>query len=177
VPDADTTNVVRNGVTQPAAHGDERTTLLGFLQRQRDLIAWKCGGADDDVLRPVRAPSGLAMHGIVRHLENVERSWIRDRFAGEDGLAFDWSDDDPDAEFHVPADVTMADLLASYAAESERCDAVIVAAPSLDARAAGEPDLSLRWIVVHLIEETARHIGHVDLLRERADGMVGEDPW
>jgi hypothetical protein len=177
VADPDDVNVVRNGVTQAAAHGDERTTLLGFLQRQRDLIAWKCGGADEGALRPVSAPSGLAMHGIVRHLENVERSWIRDRFAGERGLAYDWSDEEPDAEFQVPADVTMADLLASYAAESKRCDAIIVAAPSLDARAAKEPELSLRWIVVHLIEETARHAGHVDLLRERADGMVGEDPW
>jgi hypothetical protein len=177
VADADTVNVVRNGVTQAAAHGDERTTLMGFLQRQRDLIAWKCGGADDEVLRPISAPSGMAMHGIVRHLENVERSWIRDGFAGEKGLTFDWSDDDDDAEFRVAADTRMADLLASYAAESERCDAVILAAPSLDVRAANEPELSLRWIIVHLIEETARHAGHVDLLRERADGMVGEDPW
>jgi class 3 adenylate cyclase len=67
--------------------------------------------------------------------------------------------------------------LASYAAESGRCDAIIAAAPSLDTRAARVPELSLRWIVVHLIEETARHVGHIDLFRERADGMVGEDPW
>jgi Protein of unknown function (DUF664) len=170
-------NTVVEGVTQAAAHGNERTTLMGFLQRQRDLIAWKCGGAADDVLRPVSAPSGMAMHGIVRHLENVERSWIRNDFAGEEGLAFDWTDEEPDADFRVPSDTSMADVLASYAAESRRCDEVIMAAPSLDARAAREPELSLRWILAHLIEETARHVGHIDLLRERADGMVGEDPW
>lgn len=165
----------RGGVTEAAHLGDERTTLLGFLQHQRDLVAWKVRGAPDDVLRSVSTPTGLTLHGLVRHLEHVERSWFREEFAGEDDLLYEWTDEDPDGELHVPVHVTMASLLDDYAAESARCDAVISAAPSLDAVAVGRP-FSLRWIVLHLIEETARHLGHIDLLREQADGEVGEEP-
>jgi Protein of unknown function (DUF664) len=170
-----TENGVRGGVTDAAHQGDERTTLIGFLQRQRDLVAWKSSEASDDVLRSVGTPSGLSLHGVVRHLENVERSWLRDVFAGEEDLSFDWTDEDPMGEFKVPADVSMEDLLAAYAEESGRCDVVIESALSLD-EIAERGDVSLRWIILHLIEETARHLGHIDLLREQADGMVGEDP-
>jgi len=168
-------NGVRAGVTEAAHFGDERTTILGFLQRQRDLVAWKVGDAADAELRPVATPSGMTAPGIVRHLTNVERSWLRDVFAGQDGLTFDWTDADPDGEFHVPADVTMAELLADYAAESRRCDAIIAAAASIDSVSVRRR-FSLRWILIHLVEETSRHLGHLDLLRERADGTVGEDP-
>jgi len=167
-------NGVRGGVTEAAHRGDERTTLMGFLQRQRDLVAWKVRAASDETLRSVDTPSGLNLPGVVRHLENVERSWFREVFAGEEGLTYDWTDEDQNAEFHPP-DVSMADLLAAYAAESARCDAVIAAAPSLDALSASR-GFSLRWIIVHLIEETGRHLGHIDLLREQADGEVGEEP-
>lgn len=165
----------RGGVTEAAHLGDERTTLLGFLQRQRDLVAWKLRDAPDDVLRPVATPTGLTLHGIVRHLEHVERSWLREVFAGQDDLEYAWTDENPEGDLHVPADVTMAALLAGYAAESARCDAVVHAAPTLDAVSAHH-GFSLRWILLHLVEETARHLGHVDLLREQADGKVGEEP-
>lgn len=168
-------NGVRGGVAEAAHLGDERTTLVGFLQRQRDLVAWKLAGASDDTLRSVGSPTGITLHGVVRHLENVERSWFRETFAGEGDLRYDWTDDDTDGEWHVPDDVAMKDLLAAYAAEQARCDAVIAAAPSLDAISA-ERGFSLRWIIGHLIEETARHLGHIDLLREQADGVTGEDP-
>jgi hypothetical protein len=69
----------------------------------------------------------------------------------------------------------MADLLAEYAAEARRCDAVIAASPSLDVVSASR-GVNLRWILLHLIEETARHLGQLDLLRERADGSAGEEP-
>jgi uncharacterized damage-inducible protein DinB len=117
----------------------------------------------------------MGLHGLVRHLTNVERSWLRDVFAGEEGLVFDWTEQDPDAEWRVPAGTTMADLLGDYAAESRRCDAVVMGATSLDAVSA-QRDMSLRWILLHLVEETARHLGHIDLLRERADGSTGEEP-
>ena len=169
-------NGVRNGVTEAAHLGDERTTLLGFLQRQRDLVAWKVREASDETLASVRMPSGLTLHGIVRHLENVERGWFRAFFAGETGLRFDSTDEDPDGDFRAEG-VPMGDLLAAYAAETARCDAVIAAAPSLDATATDEDGTySLRWIIVHMIEETGRHLGHIDLLREHADGAVGEEP-
>jgi uncharacterized damage-inducible protein DinB len=168
-------NGVRGGVAEAAHLGDERTTLRGFLQRQRDLVAWKVREADDDVLRSVRTASGLTLHGVVRHLENVERSWFREDFAGETGLTYDWTDEDADAEFKAGEEVAMADLLRSYAAETARCDAVIAAAPTLDTPSA-DSRFSLRWIICHMIEETGRHLGHIDLLREQADGEVGEEP-
>jgi uncharacterized damage-inducible protein DinB len=163
-------------VTEPAHVGDERTALLGFLQRQRDLVAWKMRDASDETLASVRMPSGLTLHGIVRHLENVERSWLRAFFGGQKGLRFDSTDEDPDGDFRAEG-VPMANLLASYTAETARCDAVIAAAPSLDATAT-DPDgtYSLRWVILHMIEETGRHLGHIDLLREQADGALGEGP-
>ena len=170
-----TTNGRRFGITEAAHHGDECTTLLGVLQRQRDLVAWKLRDVPDDVLGAVATPTGMGLHGLVRHLTNVERSWLRDVFAGEEGLVFDWTEQDPDAEWRVPADMTMAGLLGDYAAESRRCDAVVMDAASLDAVSA-QRDMSLRWILLHLVEETARHLGHIDLLREQADGSTGEEP-
>jgi uncharacterized damage-inducible protein DinB len=170
-----TVNGTRFGVTEAAHHGDERTTLLGVLQRQRDLVAWKLRSAPDQVLRSAATPSGMDLHGLVRHLTNVERSWLRDVFAGQEDLHFDWTEDDPDGEWRVPADTNMAELLADYAEESGRCDDVVAAAPSLDAVSTSR-DLSLRWILLHLVEETARHLGHIDLLREQADGNTGEEP-
>lgn len=168
------TNGVRGGVTEAAHLGDERTTLLGFLQRQRDLVAWKLRDADDDALRRVSTPTGMTPHGLVRHLTDVERSWVRDVVAGQPDLAYHWSDDDPDGEWHVPPTVSMAALLAEYAAESARCDEV-VAAGSLD-DVSSRDGFSLRWVLLHLVEETSRHLGHLDLLREQADGVVGEEP-
>ena len=170
-----TANGTRWGVTEAAHHGDERTTLLGVLQRQRDLVAWKLGGVPDQVLNSAATPSGMGPHGLVRHLTNVERSWLRDVFAGQHDLRHDWTEDDPDAEWRVPAGTSMTGLLADYAEESRRCDAVVSAAPSLDVTSASR-DVSLRWILLHLVEETARHLGHIDLLREQADGSTGEEP-
>ena len=169
-----TTNGQRRGITEAAHLGDERTVLLGLLQRQRDLVAWKLRDGTDATLRAVSTPTGLTPHGIVRHLTNVERSWLRRVFADEPGLSFDWTDDDPDGELHVPAGISMGALLDGYAAECRRCDAV-VAASSLDAVSAHR-GVSLRWVLFHLVEETARHLGHLDLLRELADGSVGEEP-
>jgi hypothetical protein len=173
--DRATTNIVRGEVTRAALRADERTTLMGVLQRQRDLIAWKVRDIPDVTLRSVSMPSGLTGPGIIRHLENVERSWFRETFAGETGLTYDWTDEDPNAEFHPPDDVPVSSLLAAYAEEQGRCDAVIMSAPSLD-QVGVTRDVSLRWIVTHLIEETARHLGQLDLLRELADGEVGEEP-
>jgi len=169
-------NGARDGVTEPAHLGDERTALLGYLQRQRDLVAWKMRDATDETLASVRMPSGLTLHGVVKHLENVERGWFREFFGGQKGLHFDSSDEDPDGDFHAEG-VAMADLLAAYEAETRLCDEVIAATPSLDASATDEDGtFSLRWILLHMIEETGRHLGHIDLLREQADGAVGDEP-
>lgn len=115
------------------------------------------------------------MHGLVRHLEHVERSWIRDDFAGQEDVTYEWTEQDPDGDLHVPPGITMSQLLDAYAAECARCDLVIYNAASLD-EVSTRGGFSLRWILLHLIEGTSRHIGHMDVLREHADGQVGEDP-
>jgi len=169
------TNGMRFGVTEAAHHGDERTSLVGYLQRQRDLVAWKLRDTPDEVLNVATTPTGMSLPGLVRHLTNVERSWLRDVFAGQQGLAFDWTDEDPEAEWRVPPGTRMADLLDAYATESRRCDAGVTAAGALD-EVSVQRNMSLRWILLHLVEETARHLGHIDLLREQADGSTGEEP-
>jgi uncharacterized damage-inducible protein DinB len=168
-------NGMRFGITEAAHHGDERTALLGVLQRQRDLVGWKLRDAPDEVLAVATTPTGMSLPGLVRHLTNVERSWLREVFAGQQGLEFDWTEQDPEAEWRVPVGTRMADLLAGYAAESRQCDAVVTAAGSLD-DVSVQRNMSLRWILLHLIEETARHLGHIDVLREQADGSTGEEP-
>ncbi len=152
----------------------ERDMLLAYLDRQRELVFWKLEGLSDDAARAVSTASGLTIHGLVRHLESVERWWVRDRFAGQVGLHYAWTDEDPDGELHVPADVTLESLLAAYREEIAHCDAVLAHA-DLD-QAAVHRDHSLRWILLHLIEEISRHLGHLDLLAELADGRVGEEP-
>jgi len=166
-----TENGDRHGVTE-TAHRGSKASRLGFRQRQRELVAWKLSGASESALRSVPAPSGLGAHGLVRHLTNVERPWALDVFAGQERPAFDWTDEDPDGELDVPDGVTMAQPLAEYAAGAARCD-VIVATHQLDDVSARRGSW-LRW--VHLLEETARHLGHLDLLRELADGSTGEEP-
>jgi len=152
----------------------ERDMLLAYLDRQRELVFWKCTGLTDEAARAVSAPSGLTIHGIVRHLENVERSWWRRHYAGQPDLHFDWTDEDPDGDLHVPADVRLADLLTAYRTEIALCDQVI-ATHGLDDPGALR-DHTLRWILLHLVEEISRHLGHLDLLCELADGRVGEEP-
>jgi uncharacterized damage-inducible protein DinB len=170
-----TANGIRFGITEAAHLGDERTALLGVLQRQRDLVGWKLQDASDDVLAGTTTPTGMSLPGLVRHLTNVERSWLREIFAGQQELLYDWTDEDPEAEWRVPPGMRMADLLTGYVAESRQCDAVVTAARSLDVVSV-QRNMSLRWILLHLIEETARHLGHIDVLRERADGRTGEEP-
>lgn len=152
----------------------EREMLLAYLARQRELVFWKLAGLPDEAARAVRSPTGLTVHGLVRHLENVERSWLRRHFAGQQDLRFDWTDADPDADLQVPEGVSLVSLLAAYRAEIALCDEVI-AAHDLDDVSAVR-DHTLRWIVLHLVEEIGRHLGHLDLLAELADGRTGEEP-
>ena len=145
----------------------EREMLLAYLQRQRELVQWKCAGLDEDAARAQATPSGLTIHGIVRHLAGVERGWILEHLAGG-------PKERVRGEEFLPQDAPLADLLEAYRRESARCDEVI-AAHDLDDVSALR-DHSLRWILVHLVEEISRHLGHLDLLCEQADGRTGEEP-
>ena len=148
--------------------------LLGYLQRQRSLVLWKVEGLTDHDAHRVGTTSGLTVHGVIDHLTDMERSWVRRWFAGRRGLHIGGVDAD-----HVqpPLDLAGArlkDLVSAYVEESRRCDEVIAEHGLDDVEVHG--DRTLRWVVHHLIEETARHLGHLDLLRELADGATGEQP-
>ena len=147
--------------------------LEAFLARNRELVVWKVSGCDRDLLQAEATPSGVTALGIVQHLGYVERLWFRDRVAGQVDAGprseAEWS-----GWFRVAADATAESVVAAYAAECAAADAAIADVPLDPGAGSGRP--SLRWVYLHMIEETARHLGQIDLLRERADGMVGEDP-
>ncbi|MCA5894018.1 DinB family protein [Isoptericola sp. NEAU-Y5] len=166
---------------------DETTTLRGFLDYHRDTLRWKVAGLTAEQLRTPHPPSSLTLGGLLKHLALVESSWIAEVFDGDAPLApfdtVDW-DADGDWEFHSAADDSPAELLAlldaAVADSDRRLEAAIAAGGGLErtsareSRRAGEGAFSLRWILVHLIEEYARHNGHADLLREALDGASGE---
>ena len=150
--------------------------LTTWLDYHRDTLAWKCAGLSDDQLRERAVPpSSLSLLGLVRHMADVERGWFRRVLAGEDSPYRYGTDAKPDAEFD---DVGTADVAAAFAdwqADCERARELVAAASSLDVTGERRGErFSLRWILVHMIEEYARHNGHADLLRERIDGSTGE---
>lgn len=151
---------------------DEADVLRRVLQYQRDTIVMKVEGLDDEQARRAVVDSGTSLAGIVKHLTHVERWWFQAVFAGRD-VEFPWSEEDPDADWRVEPGETVARLVAGYreaCAQSDR----ILGGERLDEVARHEGyDPSLRWIVLHMIEETARHAGHADILREQIDGVTG----
>lgn len=166
--------------TDPPIHGDERETLLAFLNYHRDTFRLKCEGlTPDQMLARATPPSTLSLLGILRHLADVEQGWFNHHFEGNPAQYYhDYSQDD-DAEFNVfeADEASVAQAWADYDTQIALSDAVI-AAHDLAEIAAGTrkngEQMSLRWILVHLIEEYARHNGHTDLLREAIDGSTGE---
>ena len=166
----------------PDLQADERTTLVQFLDYHRATFLGKIDGLDHEQLNRRLPPSSLTLASLTKHLALVEDSWFHEDFLGV-SLPEPWAsaplDDDPDWDLHSAADDEPADLVALYIAACDRSRAIVRAADSLDAVSAriGPRETkaySLRWILLHLIEETARHNGHADFLREAIDGLVGE---
>ena len=161
----------------PPLEADERSTLEGWLDFQRATLARKCAGLDDaQAATTAVPPSPFTLTGLVQHLAEVERSWFRRTFAGEDVPPLFRAADapaGPDGGFEIGDGATLATALATWSAEvaaaREACAGYALAdtAPFLGQQ------VSLRWVYVHLIEEYARHNGHADLLRERIDGVTG----
>ncbi len=154
--------------------GAELPTLVGFLEWERRTLLYRCAGLTGEQLAQRSAPpSALSLLGLIRHVTEVERTWFRCRFAGEDVSPVYARDDCPDAAFtEVDPDRAEADhqrLLAEW----DACRAAVAAA-SLDDRFEHPRwgAMSLRWLYVHLIREYAGHKGHADLLRERIDGVT-----
>ncbi len=165
--------------------GDERTTLVEALRGQRLTLELKCAGLDA-VAMAKRAvePSTLSLLGLVRHLAEGERDTFRVMMAGHDVAPLYRTDDDRDADFNgaVADPAVVAAAWEAWRAEVEFATRFVAEAPSLDLTA-GDPlnqhgsgggSMSLREVLVGMIEEYARHMGHVDLLRERIDGRLGQ---
>jgi len=158
--------------------GDERTTLLEFLRCQRLTLQVKCEGLDVAQLacRAVE-PSTMSLLGLVRHMAEVERAWFRRRFAGQDVPRRYQSEAEPDGDFDG-AEPDQAVVKEAWAAWHEEIAFSEQLARDTDLGfigrdSAGNP-ISLRELLVHMIEEYARHNGHADLLRERIDGRIGQ---
>jgi uncharacterized damage-inducible protein DinB len=160
-----------------SARVGERETLTGTLDWFRTVIAHKLDGLSLDDATKVMTASGLSMLGVVAHLAWAERLWFRWRFANED-LDVALSSDDNSETFTLGPDDTIESVLATYADENEKARTIVAAAQSLDEIAPRESRLhglvSLRWMLVHMIEETARHAGHLDIMREQLDGHTGD---
>ncbi len=173
-----------HGRPEPPLAADEVTTLLGFLDYQRATLEWKCRGLDAAALARTVGVSTVTLGGLLKHLAYVEDAWFGRWLAGRERAApwnaVDWSND-PDWDWHSAADDPADELYALWRTAVERSRAAVadaLARGGLDQRATrawpGGESPSLRWILVHMIEEYARHNGHADLIRESIDGLVGE---
>lgn len=171
---------------EPPIAGDETATLLGSLDRQRATLAWKCGGLDAAGMRARLAPSAITLGGLLKHLALVEDDYFTGRLLGRP-LSPPWDtvdwDSDPDWEWRTAAEDSPDQLFALWqdtVARSRAAVAEALAEGGLEQLSRRSwPDgraPSLRRILIDLIEEYARHVGHADLIRESVDGLVGEDP-
>jgi len=175
-----------HGRPEPPLAADETSTLLGFLDYQRATLAWKCAGLDAAGLGATVGASSMTLGGMLKHLAYVEQDWFSRWLQGRDRQppwdTVDWKAD-PDWEWHSAAEDSPEELMTLWqgaVARSRSAVSEALAGGGLeqlgrftwpDGRAP-----SLRRILIDLIEEYARHVGHADLIRESVDGLVGEDP-
>lgn len=168
---------------------DEREALLAYLAQQRYVLRMSAYGLTDEQTRATPAASALSIGGLLKHVASVEHGWIGFVLERPD----DRSQEDYGADFLVGPDETLDGLLGSYAAVAAETEAVITAIPDLGQAVPVPPGVpwfpddveawSVRWVLLHLIEETARHAGHADLVREALDGasafplMAAAEHW
>jgi hypothetical protein len=154
---------------------DERSVLLRYLDYHRAVLVRKLDGVSDgDARRPACPPSPLNLLGLLRHMTDVERDWFRNTLVGE-GIGYRYTESpDDERDLFPPDDATVADAVAGFVEEIAIVDAILARASLDDMAVAAEHPSSLRRIIVHLIEEYARHCGHADLLREAVDGTTGD---
>jgi len=154
----------------PESNADEKTTLLTFLGYLRESLVRKTEGVPDEVADSPAVPSGTSLSWLIRHLTAVELNWFLWAYDGADVPQWD---DDPKPGHGQ----TLEQIVAAYREAAARADAVVAACDDLDrpgARSLRETaPPNLRWVLVHMIEETGRHAGHADILRELYDGSVG----
>ncbi len=156
--------------------GTEMEILRTSLDRHRDAVLWKLAGLDDAQARRPMTPSGTSLLGLVKHLAATEYGWFSETF-GRDTEPLPFADDDPDADLRPEPGESTADIEAFFHRARAASDQVL---DELDLDAVGTAwfgeEVSLRWVLVHMIEETARHTGHMDIVRELLDGATGDHP-
>ncbi len=154
--------------------GGEKESLLAAIERHRDVVRWKVQGLKDEQLRRQVTPSGTSLLGLVKHLAAGEYGWFCDTFGRPtEPLPFD--EDDPDADLRVGPDESTADVLAFYDRAIAAANEVVAELELEDTGTAwfGET-VTLRWVMVHMLEENCRHAGHMDIARELVDGATGD---
>lgn len=158
----------------PRRSGTEKEILENYLDWYRETLLIKVEGLSDADMKRRLVPSETTLFGIVHHLAYVERWWFQDVFLGRT-VEYPWTDDDPDADWHIEGSISSDEAIALYTQECE-ISKQIVAEADLEDRAQHDEfqDMMLRRIVVHMIEETARHVGHADIIRELIDGATGD---
>lgn len=157
---------------------DERAMLTTFLDYARATAVAKCEGLSAELSGQAPLPGSplMTVGGLISHLRWVEHWWVEVIFLGEEDRG-PWTDEDPDREMRLGAELALTDLVAEYEEQSARFREVI-AATDLSATAKRPvrdgTHVTLGWVLMHLIEETSRHNGHLDILREMADGTTGD---
>jgi len=175
-----------HGRPEPPLDGDEAATLLGFLDYQRATLQWKCRGLSDEQLRVALPPTSMTLGGMLKHLAKVEDYWFTEVVAREP-TPEPWAsadfDADPDWDWRSAADDPGDKLRALWSERVSRSRTVVETRPGKGGAEAlaeahpawgGQGRVSLRWVLVHMVEEYSRHNGHADLIRESIDGQTGE---
>ena len=159
-----------------ANHEKEKAALGHVLDDYRRTVVWKLAGVSrEDAIRPM-VPSGTSLLGVVKHLAYVERYWFQLVIAKRE-VDFPWSESDPDADWRIADGETVADVIDLFEAECVISREVLESLESLDAEYPRRDEtLTARAILLHMIEEIARHAGHMDIIRELIDGTTGYWP-
>jgi uncharacterized damage-inducible protein DinB len=155
--------------------GGEKESLRAALDRHRAVVLWKLEGLDDEQLRRPMTPSGTNLLGLLKHLAYVEWGWFVETFGRPTEVLPSISEEDGDSDLRIAPDETTEDIFGYYARACAAADKVI---EELDVDALGTAwfgdQVSMRWVLIHMVEETARHAGHVDIVRELIDGKTGD---
>ena len=163
-------------VFQVPVSGGEKESLKAALERHRDVVLWKVEGLTDEQLRRPMTPSGTNLIGIVKHLANVEYLWFCSTFGRpSDGIALDVMLANPDIDMRAGPKETTAEILTFYGRARAAADQAIDDL-FLDARGRSwtGKEVTMRWVLIHMVEEVCRHAGHMDILRELIDGQTGD---
>ena len=159
---------------EPPDTGNEREILCGFLDFLRASAVFKARGLSDADAARRLLPSLTTVSGLLRHLADVERVWFRERLDGQPGVPTRWSDDEPEGEFLVGPGDSLAGIIQDYEKACAESREVLSRYELDDPCLASPAGHNVRWVVTHMIEETGRHCGHLDIVRELLDGTTGE---